>query len=507
MNNKFVWYVAYGSNTTRIRFLYYIQGGFPPGASGFNRGCTDKTFPKSNKKIILEDFKLCFCKQSKMWENKGVAFIKRELGSIVYGRAYLITLEQFIEIFAQENKVDSRHLFNNFQEEFEKLLTKEIKELNLLKRSNYGKLLILKEEDGFPVITFTNPTPCNPNEYIPPSKTYLKTLIRGLLEIGIDEKTILKYLKSASGMETFDENDIKKILKEIKEENTKLQKGFFIVSKTMVRPKYKDFFAQFSAKRQKELQLKKGDVVILKKKHQGSVIKAPASFDPSYTAPVDEVVHIDQKLRVAIGAKEGDLIEISKAKPLKRSPLKKLLLKFLGIRPQLMRVQKASFEDMEMNICRIPEAEFELLGIRDGDFVEIESTESILSLKAIKLTKDDINLRKEIMKKEPARFLNCYNLLELKRLTSHALDLPWIFLDLDQRLKLKVNQCDVVKVYRDVKHSLYKELRHLSIPLILSILGIVVELNLSSFLQLILIAMGITISVVFLFLEIRNRVI
>ena len=43
--SEFVWYVGYGSNLNRARFMTYIEGGSIPGNDVVHEGCADPTPP------------------------------------------------------------------------------------------------------------------------------------------------------------------------------------------------------------------------------------------------------------------------------------------------------------------------------------------------------------------------------------------------------------------------------------------------------------------------------
>ena len=101
MNENLVWYVAYGSNILRERFLVYINGGSFRGSGKSYTGCTCKTPPIKDKPFTVP-YELYFGNSSRSWGGKGVAFIDPNKESVTRGRAYLITLAQFEEIQKQE---------------------------------------------------------------------------------------------------------------------------------------------------------------------------------------------------------------------------------------------------------------------------------------------------------------------------------------------------------------------------------------------------------------------
>ena len=84
--------------------MCYIEGGIPEGTEKSYSGCSDKTPPHDDKKIIIHH-ELYFSKSSSIWEGKAVAFIKskRDESAKTLGRMYLISREQFVQVVRQEN--------------------------------------------------------------------------------------------------------------------------------------------------------------------------------------------------------------------------------------------------------------------------------------------------------------------------------------------------------------------------------------------------------------------
>jgi hypothetical protein len=106
MNKNYVWYVAFGTNMLKERFMVYIKGGkFRGKGKGKDnknyRGCRDTTPPLAEKPFIIPR-ELYFGKESSLWDNSGVAFLDADKPGITLGRAYLITEEQFTDIQTQE---------------------------------------------------------------------------------------------------------------------------------------------------------------------------------------------------------------------------------------------------------------------------------------------------------------------------------------------------------------------------------------------------------------------
>ena len=122
-----VWYACYGSNIMYERFLCYIQGGTFYANNKPHDGCPDKAPPHSSKPIIIP-YEMYFGNKSKWWNNSGVAFLDTSRKGITLGRMYLITEEQYKNIWKDEGKSDNW----------------------------YNKEISLGEFEGCPIKTFTN---------------------------------------------------------------------------------------------------------------------------------------------------------------------------------------------------------------------------------------------------------------------------------------------------------------------------------------------------------------
>ncbi|MEO7752218.1 MAG: histone deacetylase, partial [Terracoccus sp.] len=67
-----VWYAAYGSNLSRSRFVHYLSGGRPPGASRTYAGARDPRDPLGDVPLTL-DGQVYFAWESPTWGG-GIAF-------------------------------------------------------------------------------------------------------------------------------------------------------------------------------------------------------------------------------------------------------------------------------------------------------------------------------------------------------------------------------------------------------------------------------------------------
>ena len=78
-NQNYVWYVGYGSNLSKQRFLCYILSGIPRYGRKRNQGCTNKGLPLEHRPIKIP-YGLYFAlpeerKRTSNWGKGGVAFI------------------------------------------------------------------------------------------------------------------------------------------------------------------------------------------------------------------------------------------------------------------------------------------------------------------------------------------------------------------------------------------------------------------------------------------------
>lgn len=151
-----VWYVAYGSNLLRERFLCYVTGGEFLGRA--HRGCADPTPPRDEFGLVLP-FERYFAHNSSFWGG-GVAFLDPLRRGETVARAYLLTYGQFLDVFAQENGWRTRHWE---------------------KRGWYRATLGLGDDGaGVRLMTFTEIERARP---VRPSERYLDVIRRGEAEV------------------------------------------------------------------------------------------------------------------------------------------------------------------------------------------------------------------------------------------------------------------------------------------------------------------------------------
>lgn len=168
----YVWYVSYGSNMLYDRFRTYIEGGSFEAGGLYNFPCKDTSEPIEIRTLEIP-YDMYFGNSSGSWDGCGVSFLDTTKKGKALGVAYLITIEQFEHIAAEENGgrfPDGTGYW-------------------------YEDIIILGELDGYELITITNN---KLRKYHDPCEDYLKTLIRGIKENwpNMTQKEIDTYLNS-----------------------------------------------------------------------------------------------------------------------------------------------------------------------------------------------------------------------------------------------------------------------------------------------------------------------
>lgn len=109
-----VWYIAYGSNLLRERFVAYLTGGPGPRGAGHHDGARNPALPLADRPVRIHR-RLIFAGESKRWGG-GVCAVtptsdSEPVGSShststsawCFGRAWLITADQLLDVWRQEN--------------------------------------------------------------------------------------------------------------------------------------------------------------------------------------------------------------------------------------------------------------------------------------------------------------------------------------------------------------------------------------------------------------------
>ena len=171
-----VWYVSYGSNMCRDRLLCYIEGGRPRGGALEYVGARDDTLPSDDMAVELPG-SLYFAGESPTWGG-GVAFYDHDVPGPTPARAYRITVEQFVDVAAQE--------MHRLPEEGDPLEEVIIGGLEAGRHEagpgHYETLIEVGRHEGLPMLTFTSPHGLAAVPHTRPAPAYLAMLRRGLGE-------------------------------------------------------------------------------------------------------------------------------------------------------------------------------------------------------------------------------------------------------------------------------------------------------------------------------------
>ena len=174
-----VWYVSYGSNMAVERLAVYLRGGIPPGSTRQHPGARDPTDPVADEPCRLAHRRY-FAGRSRTWGGGGVAFVDpREGSGDTPARRYLLTVEQFQDVWAQESgRPVGTPLELMDREPATSALEPGISAV--VGSGGYDRLLVVGRIDGIAVVTFTSPqgpASLTPN---PPSAPYRAMIAAGL---------------------------------------------------------------------------------------------------------------------------------------------------------------------------------------------------------------------------------------------------------------------------------------------------------------------------------------
>lgn len=187
-----LWYAAYGSNCLAARFETYLVGGRAEGSSQDESGARDRRPPSDSRPYRFTQG-IRFLGRSTKWGG-GVAFLdhRHVADGGAAGRLYRITAGQFTDLAAQESR-RQRHPIE--------LGGLVVGEVNAIGAGAYDGVLALDPVDGLPVLTLTSPRPIDTQRPTPPSAAYLRTILRGLLEVHhVPAQELIDVLLTAPGV-------------------------------------------------------------------------------------------------------------------------------------------------------------------------------------------------------------------------------------------------------------------------------------------------------------------
>ena len=191
MSTARVWYVSYGSNMSRSRLDCYLVGGRPPGARRTYPGARDHAPPVADAAVELPG-RLYFAGESSVWGG-GVAFYDHDAPGPTPARAYLITIDQFVDVAAQE-----MHRHPSADDPLAHVLAEGLPDgRHVAGPGRYETLIMVGTREGLPMLTFTAPHGSVEVTHTPPRPNYLAMLADGLREAhGWDSRRSAAYFDS-----------------------------------------------------------------------------------------------------------------------------------------------------------------------------------------------------------------------------------------------------------------------------------------------------------------------
>ena len=154
-----VWYVAYGADLCSEEFKYYIDK------------CTNKEYPEKEEPYLL-NYGLYYSGYDKTsrWEYKGLAYLRNNVSGFSFGKAYMVTIGQLLEIYKikKEEYDPSADIPSKFS------------------------IIDLGAKDRVPVYTITE---TRYSEFHAPSREYLDCIIKGVKSMysDIDDTAVKVY--------------------------------------------------------------------------------------------------------------------------------------------------------------------------------------------------------------------------------------------------------------------------------------------------------------------------
>ena len=163
--NELIYYVSYGSNILEERFKCYIKGGICKFNNKKYSPCTNKHMPIKSKNIMIP-YKMYFSNSSANWNGSSVCFLDYSKKDYSYGKAYLITKDQFFEIQKKEGI------------------------------TRYGRIIQLEDIEGYKAYTFTNENILEYKQIDSIKEEYLNVVKKGLKEsFNLTEQEVMDYIK------------------------------------------------------------------------------------------------------------------------------------------------------------------------------------------------------------------------------------------------------------------------------------------------------------------------
>ena len=182
--------------------------------------------------------------------------------------------------------------------------------------------------------------------------------------------------------------------------------------------------------------------------------------------------------------------------------------RLLTFRPAACRVRKSSSPDAGYNVCRIPDAVKDLIGIEWGDRVVIQSANARLpGMKALPIREGLAETYETRIEARPDRDPPSCTETEAAQKAGLIADLQTVYLSASARSELQLlddGRYQPVKIHRDTTDVFLRLFDKLSIPLVLGAATIIVGFDISSTLKLVTLCVALLVGLVSISLHDRR---
>jgi hypothetical protein len=191
---------------------------------------------------------------------------------------------------------------------------------------------------------------------------------------------------------------------------------------------------------------------------------------------------IGADLRKGLGLPTGSEAHVESIDRPRKTPLQAAFDRLLDYRPVVCRVKKATFPDTGHPVCRLPDATMDLLGVREGDKVIIETSSERTSAKALPRRSFNEENKQRQQDSVPDLFPKCSEVVtrnvdqefEIKDTLSPI----QMNIELRDQLGIAENAnsggCQPVRVERHSTNFLLRSLNESLIPVLAGLLGFIV---------------------------------
>ena len=166
----------------------YLSGGLAPGRVRHQSGARDQSRWRNDVALELPH-RLLFGGRSKSWGGGGFAMVDPTVADrTTLARGYLITVQQFQDVLAQES-------WRDIGDEVDLAAAIE-RGSSVIGSGHYDLVLCVGHRGGHPMLTFTTPKPIHHIERNAPVPAYEATIVAGLRQShGLSERSAKSYIR------------------------------------------------------------------------------------------------------------------------------------------------------------------------------------------------------------------------------------------------------------------------------------------------------------------------